>query len=340
MKALFVGLNWLGDAIISFPAIVNTAINLKEKVDVITRPNIADIYKFNPAISNIFSINTKKHIFSYFSKLLKIRKKNYDFVFVLPMSFRSAIIGFIIGGKIRIGYSAQFRSLFLTHPVPLPDNYLCIHESKLYRNLITHAKLIDYEAPLPTINVSLDLYRKVQNRLGVDFSVPYVVISPGAEYGLAKMLPVDKYREVANILFSRTGCKIIATGTYKERQLTREVVRDLGNNGIDLGGKTTIEELVAIVSKAKVVISNDSGTMHVAALTKTPSVVPIGSTDVIRTGALSDRVVYVSSQACNLKCRKKLCPKDTYECLRSISSRMIVDSAVEIISRQNFVSHG
>ncbi|MBI3038683.1 hypothetical protein HYY75_06500, partial [bacterium] len=136
-KNLVIGLNWVGDVLLSFPAIYDMGIN--EKVDIITRPHLSELYRLHPSVGKVWKVETKRPLWEFMTPLLAVRKMRYDKIVVLPRSFRSGMASFICGGKERIGYRGELRDLLLNKAVSLPQNYEKIHESQLHSFLVSKA---------------------------------------------------------------------------------------------------------------------------------------------------------------------------------------------------------
>ena len=118
--------------------------------------------------------------------------------------------------------------------------------------------------------------------------------------------------------------QIIITGGKNETEITQQIAEKSGVSVIDLCGKTNLEELACFLSRAKAMVANDSGTMHLAALYRTPTVVPVGPTDMKRTGALNENFVPVIASNCEkIPCRERVCPLKTDACMKSLKPPLV-----------------
>ena len=140
-KILIRGVNWLGDAVMSLPAIEAIRCAFPEyEIDVLTKDNLKDLYELYPHVSNVISIDSKKSFRSFYNELktsFKIKKKSYELAFVFPSSFHSAVIPFLARIPVRIGYKLNARSFLLTNSYDVKADYKRdIHQSKFYMNLI------------------------------------------------------------------------------------------------------------------------------------------------------------------------------------------------------------
>lgn len=333
MKVLVFGLNWVGDVVMSFSAVANAAIGSTEKVDIVTRPHLSNLYKLHPGIGNVWTMDTKRPFWSLLPQFLRLRRRGYDLIVVLPRSFRSAWHAFLCGGKTRVGYAAEGRSLLLTLPLPLPSRFEKLHESRLHVHLMAAAGLPDYTAPLPTVKRSREGDGAILDRFGLRLDEDYAVIAPGAAFGEAKRWPAERFAEVALRLHHLLGWRVVVTGSAPEAGLTGRVAAALPGRAIDLGGRTSLEELIPVLGRARLLVANDSGTMHLGALLKIPVAVPVGSTDMARTGPMTELAALVRTDACRRICREPTCPRGTHDCMRSISVDAMMAAITPLLAR-------
>lgn len=333
MKILIIGLNWLGDVIMSFPAISSAAVSAGSKIDVLTRPQIAEIYAFHPGIGRIYKTDTRQALWRIFRDLIAVRKACYDRIIVFPKSFRSAIDAFICGSKSRTGYRNQFRDFLLHDAVKLPDDFAELHESRLYVDLIGYSGLHAFESPLPTINIPNETLRNTLVKYDLANRGDIAVIAPGGLYGSAKRWPIEYFAQLAKDIYSTMGYHVVLTGSKSDEPSCQTIREKVGCRVTDLSGKTGISELIHLLKVSRIVFANDSGAMHLAALTKTPLVVAVGPTDPVRTGPLTSRAAIVKGDSCPLKpCRKAVCPMSDHRCMKSITPQMMLTAALSLLA--------
>jgi heptosyltransferase-2 len=324
MKVLFIGLNWLGDIIMSMPAIMSAA--EQHEVHVLTRPHLKTVYELFEQISAIHPIANNGPIISSIQKLRRLKSESFDQVIVLPDSIRTAISAWVIGAK-SIGYKTQGRGIFLSEAIEKPHNFVSLHESLLHYELVKYAGLADKMAALPKLNFSREQLDELLRKLGIESSRPYFLLAPGAAFGSAKRWPPEKFSQLANLLCQNSDALILVSGSSSEKDLAREIAGT--NERIrSIAGLTDLKELAMILSAAKAMVANDSGTMHLAAVFDTPTVIPVGPTDMQRTGSLSHKVRYVyGREKCPIgPCRKKVCPRADHVCMNTISAEMVFES--------------
>lgn len=326
MKVLFIGLNWLGDIIMSLPAI--EAVAKKHEVHILSRPGLASVYSLaNKCITKVHSLNSKNLSFLALSKIKKLKKQNFDNIIVLPDSFRTGLLAWACAGKDITGYSTQNRGFLLSNSIKKPANFAVWHESDLHFNLVKAAKLAEQKSELSRPVFSTQDFMKICKRLSINFGQPYAILAPGAAFGAAKRWPASHFAKLAKLLQYNRDLQIILTGSPKEALICREINK-ISPQTLDISGKTSLTELSLLLSRAKFLVANDSGTMHLAALSQTPTVVPVGPTDMTRTGALNKNIAYVyGKEKCSLApCRKRECPLNNHICMQSIAPEDILQN--------------
>ncbi|MFZ5951254.1 MAG: lipopolysaccharide heptosyltransferase II [Candidatus Rifleibacteriota bacterium] len=324
MKTLFIGLNWLGDVIMSLPAMLAAA--EKHEVHVLTRPHLVEAYQIIDRFAAVHAVATNGPIFAGLQKMRKLRKEGFDQIVVLPDSLRAALVSWACDAP-SIGYNTQGRKLFLSQAIAKPVNFKEIHESTLHFNLVKEAGLADQQSPLPEI--CLDQSRVIETlcRFTLEPDEPFIILAPGAAFGAAKRWPPEKFAEVAEIIADRyPGLKILVSGSEAEHEIAQKTAARC-NSVKSVAGRTSLTELAVLLSKARALIANDSGTMHLAALFRRPAIIPVGPTDMARTGALSEKTIYVyGSEKCpQAPCRLKTCPRPDHICMNSISAEKIAE---------------
>lgn len=320
MKTIFIGLNWLGDIIMSAPAITAAP----GEIHIVTRPHLAELYQLLPGNLIVHPIDTKAAFFEVINALKPLRKIKAEHVITLPDSWRAAILARACGGSESIGFANQMRGLLLDHAIDKPDNFKQMHESDLHFMLVKEAGLASDKPPLPIYKPTDELRRTVFARFGLDERQPYMVLAPGAAFGSAKRWPPEKYAELASLIAGAYEIPVVLTAGSSETSLTRQICEKARGNLVDTAGQTSLTELACLLSGAKALISNDSGTMHLGALCGTPTVIPVGPTDMTRTGPLNPKSIAVSTDICpQAPCRQRICPRQDHICMQNISAMAI-----------------
>lgn len=366
-RILVRGVNWLGDAVMTTPALRR----LREAkpgafIALLTPAKLADLWRHHPAIDAVVSFERGEGVFGVARRL---RAEHFDTSLVLPNSPRSALESFLARIPRRLGYPRAWRNVFLTELVPprsgavrmrkrtseeikalvrdggtdrredIPASSHQIHE---YLHLVTRLGANPEPAP-PQIVVTHEEVAAIRARFGVETGQgsrpPLFGLNPGAEYGPAKRWPKERFVQAAVELQRRTGCSWWVLGGPGDRELADTIAGEIpranpagGGFVRSLAGQTSLRELCAALKACDVVLTNDTGPMHVAAAVGTPVVVPFGSTSPELTGPGlpgDSRHVLLRSEAPCSPCFLRECPID-FRCMNGISVESVVDAVTRL----------
>jgi heptosyltransferase-2 len=362
-RILLRGTNWLGDAVMTTPALLR----LREKfprahLALLTPEKLGDLWLQHPAVDEVISFAPDESVLSTGKKL---RAGKFEAALVLPNSPRSAIEPWLAGIPRRIGYARPWRNWFLTQTIapradavqmrkrsvdeikklvaenpesrtPRPVIEKSAHQMHEYLHLV--ATLGANPDPVsPQLEVTPEEIEAVRKKFSLGgIKRPIFGLNPGAEYGPAKRWPVDKFIAAARDIENRTGCTWLVFGVKNDAPLAHRIESAIPSPPfavLDLAGKTTLRELMALLKICRVLLTNDSGPMHVAAALGTPVVVPFGSTSPELTGpGLPDdpRHWTLKSDAPCSPCFLRECPID-YRCLNGISVERAVEAVLKSI---------
>ena len=163
-------------------------------------------------------------------------------------------------------------------------------------------------------------------------------MNPGATYGLAKCWYPDRFRELGMRLSQKWKAAILLFGNENEKTVAKEIASSLGGEGVDFTGKTDLLQLAALLERCQLLVTNDTGTMHVATAVGTPVVALFGSTDRVTTGPWGDGHVVVKKDVPCSPCLKRVCPTD-HRCMKLITveevERVIDQKLVELSKLNN-----
>ncbi|HUE36862.1 MAG TPA: lipopolysaccharide heptosyltransferase II [Candidatus Acidoferrum sp.] len=363
-RLLVRGTNWLGDAVMTTPALLR----LREKfpnryIALLTPEKLRDLWLNHPAVSEIISFSPNEGVFSVAKKL---RAGKFDTALVLPNSPRSAIEAYLAGIPDRIGYARPWRNFFLTRTIaPRPDavkmqkrtiseiqrlvsgltqnspalrdktQNFSSHQSLEYLHLA--AALGANPEPIPAkLFVTSEEVEVAARKFGLDkMSGPVLGLNPGAEYGPAKRWPIERFIAAAKEIQDRTNCAWILFGGKKDAEFTNQIQAAIGNGtGVfNLAGKTSLRELMALLKRCRVFLTNDTGPMHVAAALDVPVVAIFGSTSPELTGPVSSddtRHQILRSDVPCAPCFLRECPID-FRCMNGIGVERVVEAVVGIL---------
>lgn len=331
---LIIAPNWIGDAVMTQPLLAKLKKQFPDSsIDVLAGQWVAPIYRACTQVNEVIEapFEHQQLQWSLRQKLAKhLQTKHYQTCFVLPNSFKSALIPWLANIPLRIGYRGEMRfgliNLALTNPSkvnrpPMVEHYLALSE------LLGEQEDV-VQALAPVLQVSDAAKLAVEQKLiaaQIDSSSLFV-FCPGAEYGPSKRWPAKHFAELAQALIQEnTKAKIILLGSKSDQVIANEILEKSGNHLHihNWCGITSLDEAIAVIAKAKAVVSNDSGLMHIAAALKTPEVAIFGSSDPAHTPPLSEKAKVIWLQLPCSPCHKKVCPLGHLRCLNDILPQQV-----------------
>lgn len=379
-RILVRGTNWLGDAVMTTPALLR----LREKfpdahIAILTPKKLSDLWLHHPAIDEIISFAPNENVWKVAKRLrLQLGPEVFraseakfhagsikpvplfDLALVLPNSPRSAIEVFLARIPQRIGYARPWRNFFLTQTVSPRVDAVKMQKRSLVeiQKLITDEKsgkrktesgnaihqIHDYlhlvsalganpEPLSPKLVVTLEEIEAAKKKFDLDkISNPILGLNPGAEYGPAKRWPKERFIAAAKVIQQKTNCAWVLFGGKNDLEITNQIESAIGKVTINLAGKTSLRELMALLKSCRVLLTNDTGPMHVAAALGVPVVAIFGSTSPKLTGPISfDDVrhqIIKSDVPCS-PCFLRECPID-FRCMNGISVERVVEAVMQI----------
>jgi len=334
-RILVRGVNWVGDTVLTYPTVENLkTLFPRSHVAILVANELVDLWKTFPSVDEIIPFQKKRGFRSIWEDLnlcQVLRERNFDLAVILPRSFRSAFQVSLAGIPIRLGYRDEGRFFFLTHGVFRAEEVLHVHRIHYYQKLLSPLGTIDSH-PLPRIFLREEDRKWAEDmlgNLGLLDGRPLIGMNPGATYGLAKCWYPDRFGELGRRLVRKWKSSILLFGKEGERGISQEILRHFQGGGVDLTGKTSLLQLAALLERCRILVTNDTGTMHVAAAVGTPVVALFGSTDPATTGPWGDRHTVVKKDVPCSPCLKRVCPSD-HQCMDLIT----VDEVEDIVDKK------
>ena len=333
---LIIAPNWIGDAVSTQPLLANLkALYPDSKIDILASHWVAPIYR---ACSEVHEVIEAKFLhkelqWSLRKKLAKeLEAKNYQACFVLPNSFKSALIPWIANIPFRIGYRGEMRFGLINSALDNPSKVnrppMVEHYSAL-SELVRDDESLPFSQLVPKLNVSTAAKQSVENKLqSANISGDFIyVMCPGAEYGSTKRWPTVHFAVLAQKLITENpSIQIVILGSKSDHVLGQEITSQAkqASKIHNWCGNTSLDEAIALIGMSKAVISNDSGLMHIAAALQTPQVAIFGSSDPAHTPPLSDKAKVIWLNLPCSPCHKRICPLGHLRCLKDILPEQVL----------------
>ncbi|MGH7937414.1 MAG: lipopolysaccharide heptosyltransferase II, partial [Bryobacteraceae bacterium] len=306
--------NWLGDSVMSVPAVRAIKRGRPDAhITILAPEKIAAVWHLVPEVDAV--ISTGKMSLGEVRRALR-RVAPFEVGIVFPNSLRSALELWLGGLPRRVGYAGHYRRWLLNQVVPKierpgPPPHQVEHYLDLARSLgmTAEAGATAVSSP-PFVAVG-------ERRFG---------LSPGAEYGAAKRWLPKRFAEMAVTI----GGHWVLFGTAKDEAVGEQISAALGETCTNLIGKTTLEQLIDELQRCELLLTNDTGTMHLATLLGVPVVAVFGSTEPRLTGPLGEKSTVVRHQVECSPCFLRECPLD-FRCMKAVSAKEVA-AAIEVLS--------
>jgi heptosyltransferase-2 len=252
-----------------------------------------------------------------------LRARAYDRAIVLPNSFKSAIVPYAARARRRTGFVGELRYGLLNDARKLDKQALPRTVARFVALGLEAGETLPDPLPAPRLAASRENGLHALNAVGHGVpQVPVLGLCPGAEYGPAKRWPVEYFAELAQTKLA-DGWQVWLFGSGRDMPMTQAIDKLTGGRCLDLGGRTTLAEAIDLMALASVVVSNDSGLMHIAAALNRPLIALYGSSDPRHTPPMSDKakVLYLGLE-CS-PCFERTCPLKHLNCLKGISPQQV-----------------
>ena len=326
--------NWLGDAVMSLPAIrAIRGVFPHAHLAVVARPWVADLYARERAIDRVIPYPALKGLGARREFAARLRLERFDGAILLQNAFDAALMAWLAGIPERIGYRRDGRGRLLTRAIAVPEaGDIPRHERFYYLELLRRAGMIERFPAAEEIRLdgAADARAAGLERLrGMGIEGPVVGISPGAAYGNAKRWLPERFAEAA----AQLEMPAVIFGSEGESGLCGEVAGALQRASKDarnLAGRTTLREFIELAAACRVFLTNDSGAMHVAGALGVPTVTVFGATDDSTTGPTGAFARVVREHAECSPCLLRECPID-HRCMTRVTSERVAATALALI---------
>ena len=327
--------NWVGDAVMSLPAI--RAIRARfpgASLTVLARPWVAGVYARETAIDRTILYTVPSGWKHWGARREAARAlAGFDCAILLPNSFDAALVAWLARIPVRIGYRRDGRGWLLTDPVPVPEpGEIPRHERFYYLELLRRAGLIEAYPPSPSIILEgMEAARAagLEKFAAEGLAGPVVGVSPGAAYGGAKRWPPDRFAAAARAVARAAGASVALFGSTAERPVCEEIARALDVPVRNFAGRTSLAEFIDLAAACCVFLTNDSGAMHVASAAGVPTVAVFGATDDTTPGPAGPAARVVREHVPCGPCLLRECPID-HRCMTAVTPERVACVALEL----------
>ncbi|MBK9116148.1 MAG: lipopolysaccharide heptosyltransferase II [Betaproteobacteria bacterium] len=331
-RILIVAPSWVGDAILSEPLVALLREPYEDPiVDVLVNAWCAPVYARMRGIRRIIEnpIGHGKLDLAGRRRLARTLKgEGYTHAFVLPNSWKSALVPWLAGIPKRVGYRGEARFALLTDARPLDRKAKPRLVERFAALAVARGALVPMP-PSPVLVPDTGNRAAAMRALHLKTDRPVVILCPGAEFGAAKRWPPNQFAELAS-MFLDDGLQVWIVGSPNDRIAADAVLNSLGENMHrvrDLTARTDLGTAIDVLSSASLVVSNDSGLMHAAAAVGVPLVALFGSSSPAYTPPLSPLAQIAKIDIACSPCFKRECPLGHFKCMRELKPAIVYNLA-------------
>jgi heptosyltransferase-2 len=331
-RILVIAPNWIGDAVMSQPLLAAIKASYPNAaIDVLATPWVAPVYRACSEVAELIEAELRHGQLQWSLRrtlAAQIKQRDYAGCYVLPNSFKSAIIPWLANIPVRIGYQGELRRFLLTETRANSPKTRRIPMVEHYANLCAPSNTSDATTRLPYFSPTASALELARTRLqaaGIQTDA-FVVLCPGAEYGPSKRWPAAHFAGLAqSILKAQPTTSVVLLGSPSDRPIGDAIVSSPASEAriFNWCGETSLDEAIALISMCSNLVSNDSGLMHIGAALQIPQVAIFGSSDPNHTPPNSVKATVISLHLPCSPCHQRECPLGHLNCLNQISPERV-----------------
>jgi heptosyltransferase-2 len=325
--------NWIGDAVMTTPAMgAIRATFPRAEIVVTANPLVAELFRHHPDCDRVVVFD-KKGAHRGARGMLRfageLRRERFDLAVLLQNAVEAAVIAVLAGIPRRAGYRTDGRRLLLTHGVTVGEAEKRLHHTDYYLHILEAVGIGGGKGALrlQCTAEELDWARKT---LG---DGEFVAVNPGAAYGSAKRWIPERFAEVGDCLAKEYGIRVVLTGGPGEVEIGRDIEAAMSSRPLNLVGRTGVRQMMAVLSLCRLMVTNDSGPMHVAAAFGIPIAAIFGPTDHTTTSPLAENCRIIRKEIDCAPCLLRQCPTD-HRCMEAVSVRDVLAGARQLLGRE------
>ncbi|PID39121.1 MAG: lipopolysaccharide heptosyltransferase II [Proteobacteria bacterium] len=303
----------------------------KAHIGLLAKPWVAPVFTHNPYVDEIITYDARGRHRGTIGRIRlarDLRRYNFDTAFLLQNASEAALLAFMAGIPRRIGFDTDGRRMLLTHAVRCTPAIKSIHQTGYYLEMLKGAGL---HGGGRCLELHLGSHQRHRARNILAAHDPgggslRIGLNPSATFGPAKQWFPDRYAQLGDRLYRELGATVVIFGGPADRELGRTVRRHMQAPAIDVSGRTSLGEAMALIDRCQAFVTNDSGLMHVAAALDTPVVAIFGSTNSTTTSPWSRRSRIVREPVDCSPCMQPVCPLGHMDCMRRVGVDMVFDA--------------
>jgi heptosyltransferase-2 len=326
------GVNRIGDTIFSLPALKALRRGFPDaRVTVLVKPVPAGLFGENPSVDEVMLFeDTGRHrgMAGRFRLIADLKSRHFDLALLFHNCFDAALVPFLAGIPERVGYIKEHRGFLLTKKLPFPRETL--HQVDHYLRLVSLLGIFTDDrmpelwlSPAETGEARAMLQRNGMER-------PLIGFIPGAVARTRRWHP-ERFAALADRLTAETGGSVLLLGGPGDREISAAIQEHMTSPAVDLTGTMGVRQLMAVMKECDLIVSNDTGPMHMAWVLGRPVVTFVGAADIREIAPLSPDVHIIRKDLACSPCIEEECPEGTTECLELIGVDEVFEAARAIL---------
>jgi heptosyltransferase-2 len=333
LRTLVISPNWIGDAVMAQPLLqLLRAAHPERPIDVLAPPAVSPVWRQMAEVDEVLETPFRhgalqlKERWKYARML---RRRGYADAYVLPNTIKYALIPWLAGIKVRVGYKGESRHGLINrmhHDEVPPRPMVAFYAALASAPVTVQGPALRAALPRPRLVASDAQIAAVCGRTGIDPARPLVAFAPGAEFGGAKRWPARHFGALAREILARDpSAQIALLGSPKDKEACAEVAACVheGAAVFNLAGATSLAEAIALIARTAAVVSNDSGLLHIASALNRPVVALYGPTDPDHAPPFSDIAASISLRLDCSPCKQRECPLGHQDCMVKMAPEMV-----------------
>ena len=322
--------NWIGDAVMTTPALKAVRERFPDaQITVVANKLVAQLFEFHPDCDDVIIYDkTGRHSGwrGFLAFAWALRKLRFDCAILFQNAFEAGLLGFLAGIKYRVGYATDGRGFLLSHPVSISNKEQALHHTDYYLNMLAQCGIMT-DKKQQRLALKPDEREWAKNLLHGE---NYAVINPGATYGSAKRWIPERFAAVADSIRANHQLSIILSGGPAEQEIGMDIEKSMRTPCLNLVGKTNVRQMMALLEGSRLMVTNDSGPMHVAAAFEVPTVAIFGPTDHTTTSPWGTRAKIVRQSVECSPCLLRQCPID-HRCMQRITAEHVLSAVANVL---------
>ena len=320
MRILVIKLSSLGDLFHALPAVHNLKVALNASVDWVTQEEYVDLVKCFTPVDRVIPFHRKTFFRTLGSFMRELRAFEYDYIVDFQGLLKSAVVAGLARGGTRIGpsFSREGARLFYSAVAGKCNKRRHAVDENLDVVRYLGLGIIPHEFPVKFPSAGLTAKR------------PRIAILPISRWQ-TKTWPAERFAEVGGILSKKTNATFFLLGGAGDKDACDRIAAAIGAAVINMAGKTSMSETGGILKEMDMLISNDSGPVHMAAAVGTPVVAIFGPTESLRTGPFGDKHCVVRTALPCQPCFSRTCRYDTIRCMEQLTVEAVSAAALDLL---------